>query len=251
MVSYATTDGCRMAFLRAQLDDVDGAGVACGRCDNCTGARADVEVDVALVAEAVQFLRASRLEVEPRRQWPNGIDEVKGRIPKEEQVRPGRALGLMGDGGWGSVVAGLLRGGDGEVSDEVASAAVSLVRAWSPGGGEGGASVPLITWIPSAARPQLVESLARRLAADLGWECLELVRRVRPMPPQAEMANSAQQVRNVFRAFGIVDPPADRPVLLVDDVAESRWTLTVVGGQLIRAGSGPVFPFVLAKAGGG
>ena len=65
------------------------------------------------------------------------------------------------------------------------------------------------------------------------------------------MANSAQQVRNVFRAFGIVDPPPGRPVLLVDDVAESRWTLTVVGGQLIRAGSGPVFPFVLAKAGGG
>ena len=261
MVAYATTDGCRMAFLRAQLDDVAGASEACGRCDNCTGeSMGAVELDPASVAAAVQFLRASRLEVEPRRQWPAGIDEAKGRIPKEEQLQPGRALGLLGDGGWGSVVAGLLRGGDGaEVSDEVAAAAVALVRAWAPGGADGGAgagaggggATPIVTWIPSTARPALVESLARRLAAELGWACEALVRRVRPMPPQSEMANSAQQLRNVVRAFGVVDPPAGRPLLLVDDVAESRWTLTVVGGQLIRAGSGPVYPFVLAKSGGG
>ena len=54
-----------------------------------------------------------------------------------------------------------------------------------------------------------------------------------------------------MRAFAVVEPPPGVPLLLVDDVAESRWTLTVVGGQLIRAGSGPVFPFVLAKVGGG
>jgi ATP-dependent DNA helicase RecQ len=253
MVEYATTDGCRMAFLRTQLDDVGDGGAddglpPCGRCDNCTGASSDVELDAALVAEAVQFLRASRLEVEPRRQWPAGIDEAKGRIPKEEQLQPGRALGLLGDGGWGSVVAGLLRTADEdtEVSDEVAKAAVALIGTWAPA-----ESAPVVTWIPSAARPRLVESLAIRIADELGWERLALVRRVRPMPPQSEMANSAQQVRNVFRAFGIVDPPPGRPLLLVDDVAESRWTLTVVGGQLIRAGSGPVSPFVLAKAGGG
>jgi ATP-dependent DNA helicase RecQ len=252
MVEYATTDGCRMAFLRTQLDDVGGAaGLSrCGRCDNCTGTSSDVELDPGRVAEAVQFLRASRLEVEPRRQWPAGIDEAKGRIPKDEQLQPGRALGLLGDGGWGSVVAGLLRGADAEaaVSDDVAKAAVALVRAWAPVDLSGR---PIVTWIPSTARPNLVESLAARLAEELGWEPLALVRRVRPMPPQSEMANSAQQLRNVFRAFGIVDPPPDRAVLLVDDVAESRWTLTVVGGQLIRAGSGPVFPFVLVKAGGG
>ena len=255
MVEYATTVGCRMAFLRSQLDDHgdhvggDATGLPpCGRCDTCTGVSAEVDLDPALVTEAVQFLRASRLEIEPRRQWPAGIDEAKGRIPKEEQVQPGRALGLLGDGGWGSVVAGLLRTGDAEVSDEVAAAAVALVRAWAPGGAT---AVPIVTWIPSTARPTLVESLARRIATGLGWEHQALVRRVRPMPPQAEMANSAQQVRNVFRAFGVVDPPPGRPLLVVDDVAESRWTLTVVGGQLIRAGSGPVFPFVLAKAGGG
>ncbi len=242
MVEYATTDHCRMAFLREQLDDP--TAKPCGRCDNCTGVSAAVELDGRLVAEAVQFLRSTRLEIEPRRQWPAGIDEAKGRIPKDEQLQAGRALGLIGDGGWGSVVQGLLSTGA-ELPIELVDAAAALISAWAP------APSPVVTWVPSASRGALVENLARRLAEALGFEVIELVRRVRPGPPQAEMANSAQQVRNVFRVFGIVDPPAGRPVLLVDDVAESRWTLTLVGGQLIRAGSGPVFPFVLAKNGAG
>ncbi len=256
MVAYATGDGCRMSFLRGQLDD--GSDLSpCGRCDNCTGVSSAVELPADVVAEAVQFLRASRLSVEPRRQWPTGLDEVRGRIPKDEQARDGRALGVLGDGGWGSVVADLLRGGDTEVSDELLKAAASLVQSWAGGwddDGSGGVGVPVVTWVPSERRPKLVESLARGLADRLGWDAIELVRRGRAAagrPPQSEMANSSQQVRNVLRTFGIVDPPADRPVLLVDDVSQSRWTLTVVAGQLIRAGSGPVHPFVLARGGGG
>jgi ATP-dependent DNA helicase RecQ len=252
MVAYGTlapgagSGACRMAFLREQLDDP--TAKPCGRCDLCTGESAAVDLDPALVAEAVQFLRAARLEVEPRRQWPNGLDEVKGRIPKDEQLQVGRALGLVGDGGWGSVVQDLLRTwapGSG-LPEELGAAAEALVQAWAPAPQPG-----LVTWVPSVARPGLVEALAARLAAALGVEAVPLVRRVRSLPPQAEMANSASQLRNVVRAFGIVDPPPGVPVLLVDDVAESRWTLTVVGGQLIRAGSGPVHPFVLAKVGGG
>lgn len=37
------------------------------------------------------------------------------------------------------------------------------------------------------------------------------------------------------------------PVLLVDDVFGSRWTLTEVGRALRRAGSGPVLPFAFAE----
>ena len=36
------------------------------------------------------------------------------------------------------------------------------------------------------------------------------------------------------------------PVLLIDDMVDSRWTLTVLGFKLRQAGSGPVFPFALA-----
>ena len=38
------------------------------------------------------------------------------------------------------------------------------------------------------------------------------------------------------------------PVLLVDDLADSRWTMTVAGRELRRAGAGSVLPFALALA---
>ena len=64
------------------------------------------------------------------------------------------------------------------------------------------------------------------------------------------MENSAQQVRNVDGAFA-ADPGLVRtgPVLLVDDLRDSGWTLTVVADLLRAAGSGPVHPFVLALSG--
>ena len=37
----------------------------------------------------------------------------------------------------------------------------------------------------------------------------------------------------------------DGPVLLVDDVRGSGWTLTSVAGPLREAGAGPVHPFAL------
>jgi ATP-dependent DNA helicase RecQ len=46
MLDYQDTDGCRMAFLRSQLDDPElGKGERCGRCDNCTGVHVSADVD--------------------------------------------------------------------------------------------------------------------------------------------------------------------------------------------------------------
>jgi ATP-dependent DNA helicase RecQ len=35
------------------------------------------------------------------------------------------------------------------------------------------------------------------------------------------------------------------PVFLIDDMVDSRWTLTVLGAELRWAGSGPVYPVAL------
>jgi ATP-dependent DNA helicase RecQ len=45
--------------------------------------------------------------------------------------------------------------------------------------------------------------------------------------------------------------PRREPVLLVDDLVDSRWTLTVAAWLLRSHGSGEVWPFALAQAGGG
>src|ERR1022692_2551391 len=56
MLGYLATDGCRMEYLRRELDDPDAA--ACGRCDNCTGKRWSAEVtDSGVSAAKVRLLQ--------------------------------------------------------------------------------------------------------------------------------------------------------------------------------------------------
>jgi len=240
MRDYASGAGCLMEFLRRELDDPEAE--ACGRCANCTGDRVSADVDPALRAAALDVLRSWELTLEPRRQWPSGLGDgfPKGRLSDEEKLQPGRALATLGDGGWGELVR---RGREegGAFGDELVSVAASLIRdRW------GGASdVTWVTCVPSIVRPSLVPDFARLLADALGLPFVASVRKVRENQPQSTQQNSAQQVRNVWGVFA-VDDVLDEPVLLVDDLVDSRWTLTVVGQGLMTAGSGPVHPFVLA-----
>jgi len=64
------------------------------------------------------------------------------------------------------------------------------------------------------------------------------------------MQNSTMQAQNVVGTISI-DPqiPSDA-VLLIDDIIDSGWTLTMAGYLLKINGSGPVYPFTLAQATG-
>ena len=107
-----------------------------------------------------------------------------------------------------------------------------------------------MTCVPSRRHEHLVPDLTRRLARELDLPFLEVVTLIGSPAPQQTMHNSAQQVRNVVAAFRVVDEVPPGPVLLVDDLVDSRWTLTAVGRLLRLAGSGPVFPVALASATG-
>lgn len=64
------------------------------------------------------------------------------------------------------------------------------------------------------------------------------------------MANSAQQARNLDDSLRVIKMPLpDGPVLLVDDMVDSRWTLTVAAWLLRKHGSGEVWPIALAQTG--
>ena len=241
MLAYATTDHCLMAYLRAQLDDPD--PTRCGRCANCTDQRPSPQVSPALAAEAGRFLAGQDLVLNPRLQWPQGTPGLRGRIPEQLRLQPGRALATLGGPGWGPVVRELLAS-DGPVPDELLDAVVRVLSRWDwperPG---------WVTFVPSRRHPKLVGDLAERIA-DVGRLPLHnLLERTREGPPQLEMANSAHQCRNVHGAFTITGPVPQGGVLLVDDTADSKWTLTVVGALLRQAGTGPVFPLALLRRG--
>ena len=62
------------------------------------------------------------------------------------------------------------------------------------------------------------------------------------------MANSSMQARNVAGSLQTIDRLPTGAVLLVDDIIDSGWTLTLAGWLLRQKGSGVVHPFTLARA---
>jgi ATP-dependent DNA helicase RecQ len=204
-------------------------------------------VDQVLIREAIAFLRRTSLSIEPRRQWPAGgmpQYNLKGRIPTNVQAQPGRALCIWGDAGWGNLVKqGKYQ--DGYFSDELVESCARLVREWSPQPALG-----WVTCIPSPRHPDLVPDFARRLAVTLDLPFEVVLQKTDNRPEQKTMANSTQQARNIDGSLGVkVNATLAAPVLLVDDMVDSRWTLTVAAWLLRSYGSGEVFPLALALTG--
>ena len=204
-------------------------------------------VDADLVKAAVEFLRRTSLSIEPRKKWPDGGMPrygVKGFIAPAHQAESGKALCVWGDAGWG----GLVRQGkyhDGHFSDDLVAACVKMIQEWNPQ-----PSPTWVTCVPSLRHPELVPNFAQRLAAALGLPFHMVIAKTDARPEQKTMANSTQQARNIDGSLvlnGQPIPPG--PVLLVDDMVDSRWTLTVSAWLLRKSGSGAVWPMALSQTG--
>ena len=237
MLRYGTlADGCRMEFLGRALDDPNAQ--PCGICDLCRDAIVPAGFDTDLAIAARRFLRHRPIVIEPRRQLPD-----RTRIPPTQQLQEGRALCRWGDGGWGDLV----KSGkqiDGRFDERLVEGLAELVMSWRP------EPMPQwVTWVPSLNHPELVPDFGRRLAAALGLTAVEAVHKVRSTQPQKTMENSAQQLANIEGAFEVTGDIPATPCLLVDDIVDSRWTLTHVGGLLRRAGCQAVVPVALADSG--
>ena len=93
---------------------------------------------------------------------------------------------------------------------------------------------------------------ARRLAAALELPFRAVLEKTDDRPEQKTMANSTQQARNIDGSLAVDGHRDPRgPVLLVDDMVDSRWTLTVAAWLLRSHGGGEVFPLALAFTGHG
>jgi ATP-dependent DNA helicase RecQ len=167
-----------------------------------------------------------------------------GNIAAGHQAQPGKALCIWGDAGWGGLVrAGKYR--DRRFAAELVDAAAGLVREWSPQ-----PAPEWVTCVPSLRHPDLVPDFAGRLAERLGLPFHAVLEKTDDRPEQKTMANSIQQARNVDGSIAIaMQPIPQSPVLLVDDMVDSRWTLTVAAWLLRTHGSGEVWPLALALTG--
>ncbi|MDA3626719.1 RecQ family ATP-dependent DNA helicase [Saccharopolyspora sp. WRP15-2] len=250
VIDYIGTSSCRMEFLRRQLDDAHAE--PCGRCDNCTGSGYSGDVDDQAVQQAEERLRRPGVEVTPRKMWPSGMDalgvSLSGKLPADEQAGTGRAVGRLTDIGWGNRLRELLATGapDQELPEDLFQAAIKVLAAWDWGQRPVG-----VVALGSRTRPQLVRSLAQKIA---GIGRLPLLGEVltNPNTTPRRATNSAQHVASLWQQFKVPEELAgklsalDGPVLLMDDYADTGWTITVVSRLLRQAGAPSVLPFTLA-----
>jgi ATP-dependent DNA helicase RecQ len=241
MRAYESGTSCLMRQLRDQLDDHDGPS-RCGRCSACTGRRPSPghTPSAAAIAAAATHLRSQTIVLEPRKMWPAHTTR-RGRIAADARAEPGRALARGDDPGWLDEVSAALAA-DQPVSAEVFDGLVQILRRWGWPAGR----PTWVTWVPSRSRPRLLADLADRLAA-VGR--LDSVTALTARGPgwQAEAGTTAESARQALARLAVTERTPAGPVLLLDDLTRSGFTLTVAAALLREAGSGPVYPLVLHK----
>lgn len=241
VLEYINHKGCQMQFLAAKLDDP--ATSPCGKCSNCTKSPVVSEhCPSLLVEEALRFLKLSEFELPPKKQVAQGAFPTygfKGNLKKDLLPETGRILCRLGDIAWGHMAledmqAKLFR-------DELVDAMVDMVsKRW--------VMDPAPTWVtcvPSLRNPRLVPDFARKVAKGLGLPFIEAVTKVLNNEPQSLQHNRFHKCHNLDGAFEVSNVKRGAPVLLIDDLAHSGWTITVVSLLLRQQGSGPVWPAVL------
>ncbi len=242
--AYLADTGCKMTFLRRALDDID--PMPCGKCSSCQGQPVlNVLVDPAIAHRAGTFLKHAEMAIAPKAQVAaNAFLEYgfRGNLPEQLRAQEGRVLSRWGDAGWGRTVAENKHAG--HFSNELVEAVAEMIeQRWQPG--------PAPEWVccvPSRNHPELVPDFAKRLAARLGLPFTDAISKVKDNQPQKGQQNRFHQCRNLDGAFAVTQVYQGQPVLLVDDVVDSGWTLTVIAALLQQAGSGVVYPVALASS---
>ncbi|WP_104193091.1 ATP-dependent DNA helicase RecQ [Cryobacterium sp. Y82] len=252
MLEFEGTTGCRMEFLQRALDDE--TAVACGRCDNCRGAWYSSAVAEGAVATATQSLDRVGVAIDVRAQWPTGMSSLgvaaTGKIALGERSEPGRALARLTDLGWGGPLRDLFdpRAADAPAPPAILAACVRVLAEW------GWAERPAaIVSMPTRRHPLLIDSVARSLA-DVGrLPLLGALDWANGGPTGEPGGNSAYRLSSVWDRFTVGAELSEalaaftgRPILLIDDLADSRWTLTVAARVLRQYGVLAVLPFALA-----
>ncbi|MFJ6416801.1 RecQ family ATP-dependent DNA helicase [Paeniglutamicibacter sp. NPDC091659] len=255
MIDYENSRGCRMEFLAKALDDP--AAAPCGKCDNCAGVWFSDEIQESAKDSAQTALGRVGALLEARRMYPGGMEKLgvplKGKIKPEFQAEDGRALARLTDLGWGGRLRALLENSDepdAPIAKPMLDACVKVLSEWK------WETRPVaVVSMPSRKRPQLVGSFAHGIS-EIGRLPYLGQLEYRGGGPRGESGgNSAFRLAAVWDQFVVPAEMAERlagapgPILLIDDLADSRWSLTEAARVLRAAGAPGVLPFVLAQAG--
>jgi ATP-dependent DNA helicase RecQ len=247
MQGYVESKSCLMEYLRRSLDDPEAE--PCGKCANCVGeALVKTVPERAPVIAAAEFLRHSEFALKPKVQVAANAFPIygfRGNLRPELRAQEGRVLSRWADAAWGSLVEEGKHAG--QFRDELVDAMVEMIRQrWKPE-----PQPEWVTCVPSLKHPDLVPEFAKKLAAKLGLPFISVVSKVQDNDPQKLQNNRFHQCSNLDGVFSVEENVPKTPVLLVDDVVDSGWTMTILAALLKQQGSGNVYPVALASSASG
>ncbi len=240
MQELTRTDVCLSKFVVNCLDDPTTEN--CGICRNCLGcAEYPEKADSNFVEVAQTYLELLQIPIEPRKQWPDKTftGSTKISVPNETGI----CLSKYGDPGYGMLV----KKGKYEIPqgfcDKLIYKSADVLH---PIIAE--KQITAITYVPSL-RSKIVFDFAVKLAEHCGLPLVTIIDKTSSRQ-QKEMENRFYQCRNAWESIFLIPNIKNVPkrIILVDDIVDSRWTMTVCGYRLIQAGCEMVFPFALADS---
>ena len=236
MLAFIQTDECYSKYIVNCLDDKTTEN--CGICKNCIGHEEfSSVVSKDSLRKAVVFLEKVLLPIEPRVRWAK--TDVSGQTKIDMPNEVGICLSIYGEDGYGAMVK------DGKYKtkkfcDSLVEKSVRVLRNLISEKG-----ISQLAYVPSL-RSDVVKDFAFRLAEKLGIPCIDVIQKI-AAKMQKEMENSSFQCGNARKSFSLRECSSlSGSILLVDDVVDSKWTLTVCGYLLRTAGAEHVYPYALA-----
>lgn len=242
MEQYVDTKTCYMKFLANELDDDTSDN--CGRCSNCLEKEFfSSRVSNENILKAENFIKNRIIKMKVNKLWPAGvIDQKAKKIPLEEQNEIGRILADYGDAGYGMMIEED-KYKNKYFRDELVDATMELINnKW-----EELERIDCVAAVPSLRRPELVKSFAKRVAEKLNVDFIDVIVKPKETEQQKTMENSNMQAKNAYNAFVVTENIQYENVLLIDDMVDSGWTLTVCGAMLKKNGAVKVYPYALAS----
>lgn len=235
----ADTDECLLHTVTTCLNDTNSR--PCGHCANCVGEPILPEgYSQTTLERAQKYIDSGTLKIEPRKKWAYAGYAGSATLIKHPFVE-GVCLSRYGENGYGAFVA------EDKYHYEAYRAALLERAAHVLRGKVNQYDLRAVAFVPSL-RNSKVDAFAKRLAHMLGLNYIDVLVKS-DARQQKEMENSSWQCKNARESFSLkAGVNISIGVLLVDDIVDSRWTLTVCADLLGQVGCPCVFPFALADS---
>ncbi len=239
MQELSYTSQCYSKFVVNCLDDY--TANPCLHCANCLGYELiPSHVPFEFKQIASEYINGKTGDIRPKKMWAKCSQTNYSKIQYVNNV--GIYLANYGDAGYGELVKRDKYSADRKFCDELLVRSVEVLKPIIVNCG-----FQAITCVPSL-RSDIVKDFAERVAQKCEVPFFVLLQKM-VAQQQKFMENSAHQCENAYKSFSLISGVTlPEKVILIDDIVDSGWTLTVCGYRLMEGGCKEVFPFALASS---